>query len=160
MAAVKSPGKSEFVKDVLSKNPKANAQAVNEAWHASGHEGTISGTLVQKLRASLGLTRSRKARKPAANGAMEKGRFAASRSGAKPGRPRKGSQPQGVDGAQGAAPPARPARAAAGTDDRRLVELEGDIDRLIFRLIAVGGLSEVEDALRQARRLLIRSQKA
>jgi hypothetical protein len=160
MAAIKNPGKSEFVKDVLSRNSKANAQAVNEAWTSSGHEGTISTTLVQKMRASMGLTRSRKARKPAANGTVKTPRPVASQSTAKRGKAGKASSPQGTNGAHKTATPVRQARPAAGTEDRRLVELEGDIDRLIFRLIAVGGLSQVEDALRQARRLLIRSQKA
>ena len=35
-----------------------------------------------------------------------------------------------------------------------LNELETDIDRLIFRAMAIGDLTEFEDTLRQARRLL------
>ena len=35
-----------------------------------------------------------------------------------------------------------------------LTELEADIDRLIFKVMGVGDLTEIEDSLRQARRLL------
>src|SRR5262249_28756023 len=38
--------------------------------------------------------------------------------------------------------------------------VEGDIDRLIFKLMVVGGLEEVEDALRRGRRVVGRSHKA
>ena len=48
-------GKTEFVKEVLGKNPHANPKTVNDQWKAAGQDGTISATLVNKLRASLGL---------------------------------------------------------------------------------------------------------
>jgi hypothetical protein len=35
-----------------------------------------------------------------------------------------------------------------------LTELEADIDRLIFKVMGVGDLTEIEESLRQARRLL------
>ena len=44
--------------------------------------------------------------------------------------------------------------------DLALAEIEGDIDRLIFKLMDVGGMEEIEDELRKARRLLYRSQQA
>ena len=34
------------------------------------------------------------------------------------------------------------------------LDLEADIDRLIFKVMGVGDLTEIEDSLRQARRLL------
>jgi hypothetical protein len=40
---------------------------------------------------------------------------------------------------------------------RNIEEVEGDIDRLIFKLIALGGMEEIEDELRKVRRLLYRS---
>ncbi len=49
-------GKTEFVKEVLGKNPRANPKTVNDQWKAAGQDGTISATLVNKLRASLGLS--------------------------------------------------------------------------------------------------------
>ena len=35
-----------------------------------------------------------------------------------------------------------------------LNDLEADIDRLIFKAMAIGDLTEIEDSLRRARRLL------
>jgi hypothetical protein len=39
----------------------------------------------------------------------------------------------------------------------RLVDVEADIDRLLFKVMALDGLSDVETTLRQARRLLYRA---
>ena len=49
-------GKSAFVRAVLTKDRQANHEAVNRAWTAAGHAGTISESLVGKLRSELGLT--------------------------------------------------------------------------------------------------------
>jgi hypothetical protein len=43
-----------------------------------------------------------------------------------------------------------------GSKREVLDELEGEIDGLIFKLMGVGGMSDVEEALRQARRLIVR----
>ena len=51
-----SPGKTMFVKEFLNDHPQGNVDAVNEAWQAAGFDGTISPTLINKMRASLGLT--------------------------------------------------------------------------------------------------------
>lgn len=40
--SVRNKGKTEFVQEVLRKNPKANTTAVNEAWTEAGREGAIS----------------------------------------------------------------------------------------------------------------------
>src|SRR4051794_13524364 len=57
MATVaRAPGKSDFIKQVLSKDPFANLKAVNEAWTAAGNEGSISQALVNKLRSEAGLS--------------------------------------------------------------------------------------------------------
>jgi hypothetical protein len=49
-------GKSAFVGDVLTKDHQANTEAVNRAWTKAGHEGTISESLVNKIRSRMGLT--------------------------------------------------------------------------------------------------------
>ena len=54
--ATATPGKTSFVKEFLNGHPQGNTKAVNEAWQAAGFEGTISPTVVNKTRASLGLT--------------------------------------------------------------------------------------------------------
>jgi hypothetical protein len=68
--------------------------------------------------------------------------------GKKRGRPRKDT----TDGANGIFATENRGRRSA----RRLelAEIEAAIDRLIFKLMSMGGLTEIEDALRQARRLV------
>jgi hypothetical protein len=55
-AATRNQGKSQFVRDVLSDNPRANAAIVNEAWRAAGMAGSISSGLVNNLRFRMGLS--------------------------------------------------------------------------------------------------------
>jgi hypothetical protein len=132
---VSAPGKRMFVKEFLNDHPQGNFAAVNEAWRAAGFAGTISKTVVDKMRAALGLTGNLRRRR---------GKSKTSTTGKKRGRPRKVTtamvslQPRGSNG------------------DRTLVlnDLESDIDRLLFRVMAIGELTEIEDSLRQARRLL------
>ena len=136
-----TPGKTSFVKEFLNDHPQGNTKAVNEAWQAAGFEGTISRTLVDKTRALLGLTgdqrgKSKKTRTSTKGKAIP--------SGKKLGRPRKETtamvfgQPRGSNSARTVA----------------LTDLEADIDRLIFKAMAIGDLTEIEDTLRRARRLL------
>jgi hypothetical protein len=132
---VSSPGKSMFVKEFLHDNPQGNVDAVNKAWEAAGFDGTISPALVNQMRAKLGLTGNlRGMPKTGTNGR-------ATSTGKKVGRPRKETaaavnvQPQ-------------------GNRSTVLNELEADIDRLIFKAMVIGDLTEIENSLRQARRLL------
>jgi hypothetical protein len=120
-------GKTAFVRDFIKKNPTANRKAVEEAWLAAGNEGPISSALVSNLRSEMGLT------------------------GKKRRRPAKGK----VTGTIPEPPDVR--RPRSGGRDAALAEIEGDIDRLIFKLIALGGKEEIEDELRKVRRLLYRS---
>jgi hypothetical protein len=124
----KGPNKSAFVRDFIKKDPKANRQAVEEAWLAAGHDGPISSALVSHLRSKMGLTRKRRRR-------TGKGRASGTASQATGER-----------------------KPGSASRERVLDEIEGDIDRLIFKLIALGGMEEIEDELRKVRRLLYRSQ--
>ena len=58
MATVKQKieGKSMFLKEYLMENPAAGAEAVAAAWREAGNEGTISASLVGKVRRDLELT--------------------------------------------------------------------------------------------------------
>ena len=57
MATVtRAPGKSDFIKQVLGKNPQATFKAVNEAWTEAGNDGSISQALVNKMRSEAGLS--------------------------------------------------------------------------------------------------------
>jgi len=133
-----TPGKTSFLKEFLNDHPEGNVKAVNEAWQAAGYDGTISETLVYKTRASLGLTGNLSGKTKTAS--KEK----TTSTGKKLGRPRKeptaavNEKPRGKKSARTLA----------------LTELEADIDRLIFQVMGVGDLTEIEDSLRQARRLL------
>jgi hypothetical protein len=127
-----SPGKTMFVKEFLNDHPQGNVDAVNEAWHAAGFDGTISSTLVNKTRALLGLTGN-------IRGNIKKSKSSAT--GKKPASRRKETT-AAVNGKP------RVSRSAI------LEEIEADIDRLIFKAMAIGDLTEIEDSLRRARRLL------
>jgi hypothetical protein len=49
-------------------------------------------------------------------------------------------------------------KARSGGRVEALAEIEADIDRIIFRLIALGGMEDIEDDLRRVRRQLILNQ--
>ena len=151
--ASKEQGKSDFVRDVLSKNAKANPKDVNDAWKGAGRSGEISPSLVHKIRADMGVTGNLRARLDNGSNGVAKGKPKASKKGPKP----KGLRAQAVRPAW-SKPSAEPApKAASGGQMRQLEEIEGQIDRLIFTIMGIGKLPEVEDALRKARRLVARS---
>src|SRR5208283_1611594 len=136
--ATATPGKTSFVEEFLHDNPQGNVKAVNEAWTAAGFDGTISETLVYKTRASLGLTGNLSGKtKAAAEGK-------ATPTGKRLGRPRK--EPTAAGNGQ--------PRGRKSNRTLALTELEAEIDRLIFKVMGIGDLSQIEDPLRQARRLL------
>ena len=135
--ATVTPGKTSFVKEFLKDHPEGNFKAVNEAWQAAGFDGTISTALVYKARASLGLTGN-------LSGKTKKSKARATSTGKKLGRPRK----------EPTAPVTGQPRGRKSARTLALTELEADIDRLIFKVMEIGDLSEIEDSLRQARRLL------
>ena len=132
-----SPGKSMFVKEYLHDHPQGNVSGVNEAWKAAGYDGTISLALVDKLRSSMGLTGNlrggAKMSKPSATGK-------------KLGRPRQATSAQFNRKAAG-----QP-RGRNGDRTQALLGVETEIDKLLFRVMGIGELPEVEIALREARR--------
>ncbi len=158
-------GKSAFVGDVLTKDIRADTEAVNRAWTEAGHAGTISESLVGKLRSELGLTGQPQpgARVTESAESAELPAAPATRRGTGPKRvggrsPAKGNGrhvPQVTEsevGPQGA-------RSQSGGDDRTrvLTRLEGQIDEMLFEIKGAGGVPEFEEALRRARRILARS---
>ena len=131
--AASSPGKTMFVKEYLNDHPQGNFSAVNKAWATAGFEGTISKAVVDKVRASLGLTGGN------------------TRRNAKESRPSPtAAKPEQLQKHTSAPVATRPRGNQSGVLD----EMEADIDRLIFKAMAVGDLTEIEDSLRRARRLL------
>src|SRR5271166_5642610 len=135
--ATATPGKTSFLEEFLHDNPQGNVKAVNEAWQAAGFDGTISTALVYKVRASLGLTGN-------LSGKTKKPKAMTTSTGKKPGRPRE----------EPTAPVTGQPRGRKSNRPLALNELEADIDRLIFKVMGVGDLTEIETTLREARRLL------
>ena len=131
---VTTPGKTMFVKEFLNDHPDGNYIDVSEAWASAGFEGTISRTLVDKTRALLGLTGNLRG----------KIKMKTSSIGKKRGRPRKETTVAGNGQPRG-----RKSNRFLALD-----ELEGDIDRLIFKVMEIGDLTQIEDSLKQTRRLL------
>jgi opacity protein-like surface antigen len=130
-----SPGKAMFVKEFLNDHPQGNVRSVNEAWTAAGFNGTISKTIVYKVKSSLGLTGNLQA-----NTKKSKSSAAAKKLVS----PRKKT----------AATVNLQPRMSNSARTVELNEMEADIDRLIFKAMGIGDLAEIEDTLRRARRLL------
>ena len=128
-------GKTAFVVQHLRRDPGASDEAINEAWAAAGNEGGISGSLLYKIRAKKGLIGKRGTRRRGAGKKRRGGRTAEPVV----------ETPKSLNGRTGRG--------------RVLAEVEGDIDRLIFRLMGAGGMEEIEDGLRKVRRLLYRSSQ-
>jgi hypothetical protein len=159
-ATARKIGKTEFVREVLAKNPLANTTAVNNAWKSNGQPGSISATLVNKQRAALGLAgnlRAKNKTKPD-SAAVNKVQYTGKKRGPKP----KGTAGETVFRTTPHSNGTRTEQPAVKLDLRgkttlhheSLEELEADIDRLLFKVMGLGGLSTIEESLRQARRLL------
>jgi hypothetical protein len=148
--AKKGPTKTAFVRDFIQKNPQANRRAVEEAWLAAGHEGPISSALVSGLRAKMGLTGGPK--KTEGDGAPESVKVTARRP-----KRRKRGRPAKLKGSEVVAEATKGRMPRSVGRDGVLAEVEAGIDRLIFKLIAVGGMETIEEELRKVRRLLYRS---
>ena len=145
-----SPGKTKFTEAYLEEHGEGNEESINEAWSAAGNEGTISSSLVYKMRAKLGLTGH-------------------GRAGAK--KPRQKPKPsklgRTINWTASSFPSSTGSTKSTGETHEttssdphlELDELEDGIDVLIQRIKDHGGLTEVERALRHARRFLVRSHE-
>jgi hypothetical protein len=155
-----SEGKLEFLEEMLRKNPNVTLEAVNQAWSDSGHEGTISQSYLGKVKANLGLTRPRGgSRSQGGPSERPQAEPAPRRSWAAKSPSASGEARTGGEGPAATAPAPRPAEPAVSkTEDRNqaLEGLEAEIDRLLFRVMELGGLEEVEQGLRRVRRLVSR----
>ena len=145
--ATRNQGKTLFVKETLIDHPTANPKFVNEAWKAAGMEGTISETLVNKMRSQLKLTGNLRGTRSSKKGQDIRlegdhlGQDARAESKERAGRLARQASPERPVSVQ-------PAAVSAST------ELEAELDRLLFSVMSLGDLPEVEKALRQTRRAL------
>ena len=138
---------------------------MNRAWTKAGHAGTISESLVNKIRSEMGLTGQQRPGARVTESARSAEQPAAP-------APRRRTGPKRVGGRSPAQGDGRPvpqvteseagpqgAGSQSGGDDRTrvLTRLEGQIDGMLFEIKVAGGLPEFEEALRRARRILARS---
>jgi hypothetical protein len=160
-------GKSAFVRAVLTKDRQANHEAVNRAWTEAGHAGTISESLVGKLRSELGLTGQQRPRARVTESAESAGQPAAPATQRGTG-PKKGGGriPAKANGRHvprvtesGTGPQETMPQSGGGDRTRVLTKLEGQIDDMIYEVKVAGGLPEFEEVLRRARRILARSHQ-
>jgi hypothetical protein len=134
-------GKTSFVKEFLNDHPEGKVKAVNEAWTKSGFDGSISPTLVNKMRSELGLTGNLRGKKAAAGKKLYTGK-------------KRGRKPRGFIAEATTTAPKSEARGRKSALTLGLMDLEGEIDRLVFKVMGIGNLPEIEDSLRQVRRLV------
>src|SRR5262245_48938218 len=154
-ASAKGPSKTAFVRDFINTNPTANRKTVEEAWWAAGHDGPISSSLVSNLRTELGLTAKKPGGSQPTSGAVAVGSVKVTSPKPKKRRRRAKSKASGMNGT-----PAIQRKPRTGNREQVFSEIEGDIDRLIFKLMVAGGLENIEDALRAVRRLLYHTHQA
>ena len=170
-AVGRDQGKSAFVRDVLAKDRQANHEAVNRAWTEAGRAGTISESLVGKLRSELGLTGPPRPGARVPESAESAGQPTAPATRPAPATrrgtaPKKGGEHTPAKGDRRPVPQVTASEAepqgtgsqSGGADRTRvLTRLEGQIDEMLFEIKVAGGLPEFEEALRRTRRILARS---
>lgn len=155
----KGRGKTAFITDYLKSHPTANAKALKEAWSAAGNDGTVSVTLVQKARTRLGLIGNiPRGVSPAAKSFVADSDSAPKKRGRKPGSKNKKKLSHAESNGSSAPPASSSSSSSSRRGDsysRAIEDAEADIDRVIFQLMAVSGLEEIEVSLRDVRRRLV-----
>jgi hypothetical protein len=151
-------GKTSFVEEFLKDHEDAGTKEVNAAWRSFGREGTISESLVGKIRRNLGLTRNstgKKARPANATPEAIPPKVARKVSKKSVTRRRGTSIPDGTP--TGASRQSSSiVRGRVGDRNQMLIALEKDFDRLLFNVIELEGMTEVEEHIRTARRVVSR----
>ena len=143
----KGPNKTAFIKEALGRDATLDAKGIKRAWTEAGNEGSISDNLFYTTKAAMGIKGSQDSSRST--------EVIAARP--EPASPSEASKPDRPE----AAPWATPRTASSpGGHDRELHGIEAEIDELVFRLRGLGGYAEVQEALRAARRLLVRSHEA
>jgi hypothetical protein len=149
------------LKGYLVDHPDAGKGAIDGAWREARHEGTISPSLIDKVRRDLGLTGQGTAQgKSTAGVGTGQPSSADAKSDARGAGPEVGGRTPATETSRpvtgGLERPAAP-QAAGGDRTGVLIRLEGAIDDLLHEIKRAGGLPEFEETLRRARRILARS---
>jgi hypothetical protein len=137
-----TPGRGGYAKEFLNDHPDATAREVNEAWTKAGMKGTISHSVISEVRKGLGIVGK----------ALGETRKPTSR--ATPTTKSPGKKPTTQISAS-SSEVGTPRHESART--RALMATEVEIDRLIFQMMRLGDLTEIETALRVARRAVYKA---
>jgi hypothetical protein len=152
-------GKTSFVEEFLKDHEDAGTKEVNAAWTSFGRTGTISDSLVGKIRRNLGLTK---------NGIGKKAKPAGTKPSTTPPKvTRKVTKKTATSGQSTSTSDMTPTKtdrqlsvtannSRASDRNQLLIALEKDFDRLLFSVIELEGMSEVEEHIRTARRVISR----
>ena len=150
--AGKTPNKSTFLLDLFQKNPEINEREAVDAWRKAGNDGTISGSLFYTTKAAL------KRKADEGSGVVAR-KVEATRSAPKTSSAKATGKARAEAGVTTAAPE-KERKSKPDDRERMLTDVEGDIDRIIFKLMVIGGLERIEDELRSVRRTVTRSHQA
>jgi len=147
------PSKSAFVEEMFRREPRANVAAINRAWAAAGHEGTISDSIYYKVKRELGVSGETATSTPV----KPKPESASKGPGAKPAAQptvEAGPEPDGLPA------PSQPVGVPrSGEREKVLDRVEDEIDDLIIELKKLGGMEEALEAMRKVRRVVVRSHQ-
>ncbi len=138
------PNKTDFLRDLFRKNPGINEKEAALTWKQAGYDGSISASLFYTTKAALN--------KPSAP-------VTVTESESRVPAPKK-SSPKKAEPAPTPKDRDRPKKPRDDDRERMLANIEGDIDRVIFKLMVLGGMERVEETLRSARRAVTRSHEA
>ncbi|OJW27643.1 MAG: hypothetical protein BGO49_23140 [Planctomycetales bacterium 71-10] len=153
MATAGGTNKSAFLRDLLGKNPDLNLGQATEAWHEAGNEGEVGSSLFYNVRRQLqgGTAPEVEAtRKPKAKAAAQGAKFKRVDRPVDPAR----TEPDKIAAAGTAV-----RQPTSGGRERLLDRMEDRIDDLIGELKQMGGLEDALEALRKARRVVVRSHE-
>jgi len=151
-------GKSSFAEEFLKDHQDANVAAVNAAWKAFGREGTISDSLISKIRRALGLTRNRTGNKAKSTAVTPKVTTpkAARKADKKTATSARATVTTGETPMRMGRQPSTTTKIRASERNRMLIAVERDLDLILYLVIELEGMTEAAELIRGARRVVSR----
>lgn len=135
---------------MLGREPKANVKAINGAWKAAGNDGTISDSVIYKVKRDLGVTGVDTPAPVKAGPTSAKGPEAGPAI-----LPKTETRPELYG--ETVLPPVGGSK--SGDRERVLDRVEDGIDDLIIELKQLGGMEVALESLRKVRRVVVRSHE-
>src|SRR4051794_38485304 len=126
--ADKGPNKTSFLRDLFRKDPGVNEQQARDAWAKAGNDDTISSSLFYTTKAAL-----------------NKETVDAPEAGPSPKKaaPKKAASKPRAAAADSTPAPPRERKPKDDDRERMLTDIEGDLDRIIFKLMVLGGMERI-----------------